>query len=101
MDCPKCGAACAEDAEECGSCGIVFARFQAAQDRAFLEARRTHEQPLPPQSSSLPPAVVVAIVLAILIAGAGWTVWNRSRRAPPARGSAGGMARGRLAAGLR
>ena len=81
MECPKCGAAQASDCEECVSCGVLFTRWREAHERTALAASHRSESPPVVEDAPTSPVVVVAIVIAVLIAGTGWTVSRRSQRA--------------------
>lgn len=79
MDCPKCGAANADGSEECASCGIIFARWQARPVRTFSG----QQQPLvePEKTTTLPPWMVFAALAIVLVVGLVWTGRQRAARA--------------------
>ncbi|HVT42764.1 MAG TPA: hypothetical protein VMT00_00060 [Thermoanaerobaculia bacterium] len=85
MNCPKCDAHQPDDAEECSSCGIIFARWRASVER-----------PLPPAAfhdsaagatTTIPIVPIIAVVLVVLV-GLGWTMKRRSARATTSPGAA-------------
>lgn len=80
MDCPKCGASQGDERDECVSCGVVFERWRAAQERAQLRVEAPPR--MAPESEPGIPAwmAVVALVLAVGL-GVMWTVRRREARA--------------------
>jgi hypothetical protein len=79
MNCPKCGAVQDAAREDCSSCGIIFARWQPRRERT---APGFTPAPVEPQqtSSGVPPSVVIAVAVVILIFGLVWTSHNRAAR---------------------
>src|SRR5581483_6664885 len=62
MQCPKCGAEHDGSREECASCGIIFARWQAREPRKTMTAAAP-PSPRPRMSSTA--FVLIALVLAM------------------------------------
>jgi hypothetical protein len=83
VDCPKCGMSQDDGREECASCGIIFDRWQRAQDEAELRRRAAESVPLEIEEEGLRVSKwIIAIVLAfIFIFGTIWTVRRREARA--------------------
>jgi hypothetical protein len=77
--CPKCGAARLPQDSECGSCGIVYAKWFARQKQqqaggsATGGRRETHD--------NRPPSALVAAML-VLLAGGAAAAWNLYPLAP-------------------
>lgn len=80
MDCPKCGASQDEQSDECVSCGVVFARWRAAQERARMQVGPPPQ--MAPEGERGIPAWM-AVVALVLVVGLGlmWTVRRREARA--------------------
>jgi hypothetical protein len=100
MICPKCGHSENEEREECGACGVVFARWRAVEERrrtpdgkgtvdkrwfqsgTALAIRTTAERLYDRRASILTPQRITALaVLLIVVIGVGGLVRNRAARA--------------------
>jgi hypothetical protein len=85
MICPKCGAVTEAGREECPVCGIIFARWQPLERKAYPAASPPRNEPAsaPDEriAASLP--VTVGIIL-VLLSGTVWTVRRHLRKAEPA-----------------
>lgn len=81
MDCPKCGVAQDGERQDCSSCGIIFARWREAQDRAFLDRRTAQGIVVPEVESGLPRWMVGVAVVVVVALGMMWTVRRRDARA--------------------
>ncbi len=75
MDCPKCSFTQPDDAAECASCGILFAKLQPRVPRF------TRESPLPAERSNAPVFIILA---AVFIFGMIWMAHRRRTRDEPA-----------------
>jgi hypothetical protein len=82
MLCPRCSHEQPAGLAECGACGIVFARFEAVQARAWKDPS---PQILPPAAPPVRPfpVIPVAVLAVVIVIGAGWTAARRASR--PAR----------------
>jgi hypothetical protein len=83
VECPKCAAVQADDRIECSSCGVVFARYRDAQERAFL-TRRTLPQNAEvsaERDTIVPRSLVIVAVVLVLAFGVIWTAGRRTARA--------------------
>jgi hypothetical protein len=85
MECPKCGATQEDGREDCASCGIIFERWQRAQEQAFL-ARGTgrfapEPGPTEEERRSVPLWLVAIVALAVIGVGLFWTMKRREARA--------------------
>lgn len=81
MNCPKCGVAQEGEREECSSCGIIFARWREAQDRAFLDHKTAQNIVVPEVEPGLPRWVIGVGLLVVVLFGVTWTVRRREARA--------------------
>lgn len=82
MDCPKCGFAQDDGREDCISCGIVFARFREAQERAQMSiAQNNVPIASPSEGIAVSRWIVVAFLLFVIVVGALWTKSRRDARA--------------------
>lgn len=79
MDCPKCGVEQDDGREECLSCGIVFARWYAAQHRRIAQTSVPVESPAAGVAVSR--GVIFIAVFVLIIFGALWTKSRRDARA--------------------
>ncbi len=83
MQCPKCGVEQSAGGAECVSCGVVFARFREAQERALL-ARKSVSQPIPvadETTTAVPRALVIVALVIFVTFGIVWTARRRQARA--------------------
>jgi hypothetical protein len=83
VDCPKCGIAQDDGREDCVSCGIVFARFREAQERAQLRAAQSDVpfQASPTEGIAVSRWIIFAVLLLAVVFGALWTKSRRDARA--------------------
>lgn len=91
MQCPKCGVEQSAGGAECVSCGVVFARFREAQERATL-ARKSVSQPIPvadETTTAVPRTLVIAALVIFIGFGILWTAKRRQARAKFDAASAG------------
>ncbi len=79
MDCPKCGVTQDDGREECVSCGIVFARWHAAQARRITHTNVRVESPA--DGVGVSRGVILIAVFLMIIFGALWTKFRRDARA--------------------
>lgn len=80
MDCPKCGTTQDDAREECVSCGIIFDRWQRAQEEAILRPRKPEPLPVIDEGVGIPKTLIFAGLVVILIFGTIWTVKRRDAR---------------------
>src|SRR5687768_14104544 len=78
MECPKCAAVQADGSVECTACGVVFARYFEAQERAML----TRSQPLvvEEETTTIPRSAIIVAVIVVLAFGLFWTAKRRDSR---------------------
>ena len=79
MNCPKCGAVQDAAREDCSSCGIIFARWQERPRRTAPGFTPTPPES-PQTSTGVPPSVVIAGAVIVLIFGLVWTSHSRATR---------------------
>jgi len=82
VDCPKCGVAQDDGRVDCISCGIVFARFREAQERA--QSRRVTQNNVaisPSEGIAVSRWIIFGFVLFLIVFGALWTRSRRNARA--------------------
>lgn len=80
MDCPKCGASQDDGRDECASCGVVFARWRAAQERAQLRVGAP-PQTAPESERGIPAWAAIVALIVVVGLGVMWTVRRREARA--------------------
>ena len=82
MLCPRCSHEQPAGLAECGACGIIFARFEALQARAWKDpSPQVHPPSAPPDRPF--PVIPVAVLAVVIVIGTGWTAARRAGR--PAR----------------
>jgi hypothetical protein len=86
MNCPKCGAVQAEQRPDCATCGVIFVRFRALQERTGPGMfDPSAEAQLPTVSGidgtiGIPQWAVAAGVALLIILGIAWTAHRRATR---------------------
>ena len=80
MECPKCGAAQAEEREDCTACGVIFERWRLMQERATL-LEKVQVSPAPAPERGIPAWMAIAGLVVIVLLGSMWTMRNRAARA--------------------
>ena len=67
--CPKCSHE-QSNAIECEACGLVFRKFEQAQDRARAKNEQTQSEPGPGQGAGTPAKILLVLLLVTATAGA-------------------------------
>jgi hypothetical protein len=83
VECPKCAAVQPDNGVECTACGVVFARFREAQERAFLSRNTSSQQMATPPvelERTIPKGAVIVALLVFLVFGIVWTARRRDTR---------------------
>ncbi|MFI5362016.1 MAG: hypothetical protein ACHQ49_08615 [Elusimicrobiota bacterium] len=87
MKCPSCSAPCADDAVECPSCGLVFAKWRERQEKARLAAAEALAALSVPRAAAPPNQALwrgaaVAVVVAWIAGMALYVRFHAANRLP-------------------